>query len=795
MGLNEADTRAKLIDPALHARGWTENLIGREETAAAVHIIGGQPRRQERGRVDYTLRVEVEAGIQPIAMALIEAKAEHYPPTHGLQQAQLYAKRLNVPFVYASNGHQYMEHDATSGVTHGPYPLDAFPSPQDLRRRYEKWKGFRLDSEEAKPLLRPYAGGDGQRRYYQDAAIRAALEKIAAGGNRVLLTMATGSGKTFVAVNLLQKIAAAGQLRRALFLCDRDELRVQGLAALQREFGSEAAAATTQNPEKNARVLVATYQTLGVDRDEADASFLTRHYPPNYFSHIIIDESHRSAWGKWSKVLKRNAAAVQIGLTATPREFACTKDTPDAQRDTPEAQQDIQISADNIKYFGDPVYDYSIGQGIEDGYLAAMEIIRRGIFLNYYKEPEEITGVRQDDLEGRTIQDSLTGATVPMPTLRDRYEAPSIERALMLPERVAEMCRDLFEHLLKTGSPEQKTIIFCTTDRHADEVAIQLNNRYREWCQAQGQNPVQDYAFKCTAAAGSEYISEIRGSNSHHFIAVTVDLLTTGVDLPPVANIVFFRYVRSPIAFYQMIGRGTRLHPPTNKLMCRVYDYTDASKLFHEEFMARFAPKKEEGGTDDENSRERVQAIVVHGLDVHIADAGIYIMTSNDAGEAVPVTLEQYKEQLAAKLVMDIPALDTFREIWIDQARRQEMMNRLPDRGKAPYILQRLTDMDDYDLYDVLADIGYGQAPKTRAGRAEAFTYKNQAWLHTMPAHTAETIQAIASQFSKGGTDTLESGTIFRTPEVVRAGGRLALEDYGDPPKIFSETKKRMFAA
>ena len=788
MGLNEADTRAKLIDPALHARGWTENLIGREETAATVHIIGGQPRRQERGRVDYTLRVEVEAGTQPIALALIEAKAEHYPPTHGLQQAQLYAKRLNVPFVYASNGHQYMEHDATSVVTHGPYSLDTFPSPQELRRRYEKWKGFRLDSEEAKPLLRPYAGGDGQRRYYQDAAIRAALEKIAAGGKRVLLTMATGSGKTFVAVNLLQKIAAAGQLRRALFLCDRDELRVQGLAALQREFGSDAAAATTQNPEKNARVLVATYQTLGVDRDEADASFLTRHYPPNYFSHIIIDEAHRSAWGKWSEVLIRNAAAVQIGLTATPREFADTEDTP-------EARQDSQISANNIKYFGAPVYDYSIGQGIEDGYLAAMEIIRRDIFLNYYKEPEKITGVRQDDLEGRTIQDSLSGATVPEPTLRDRYEAPSIERALMLPERVAEMCRDLFEHLLKTGSPEQKTIIFCATDRHADEVAIQLNNRYREWCQAQCQNPVQDYAFKCTAAAGSEYISEIRGSNSHHFIAVTVDLLTTGVDLPPVANIVFFRYVRSPIAFYQMIGRGTRLHPPTNKLMCRVYDYTDASKLFHEEFKARFAPKKEEGGTDDENSRERVQAIVVHGLDVHIADAGIYIMTSNDAGEAVPVTLEQYKEQLAAKLVMDIPALDTFREIWIDKDRRQEMMNRLPDRGKAPDILRRLTDMDDYDLYDVLADIGYGQAPKTRAGRAEAFTYKNQAWLHTMPARTAETIQAIASQFSKGGTDTLESGTIFRTAEVVRAGGMKALEDYGDPKKIFSETKKRMFAA
>ena len=323
MALSEADTRAKLIDPALHARGWTENLIRREETAGAIEIIGGTPRKQAKGRVDYALRVTSSLGPQPVAVALIEAKAEQYPPTHGLEQAKLYASasRLNVPFVYSSNGHQFVEYDRFSGLTQAPLPMSEFPTPDDLKARYEEKKGFSLESEAAKPLVTPYAKGEAQRRYYQDAAIRAVLEKIAGGGKRALLGLATGSGKTFIAVNLLKRISDARQLRRALFICDRDELRTQGLAAFAHEFGNDAAPASANNAQKNARVVIATYQTLGVDRDDSDASFLTRNYPENYFSHIIIDECHRSAWGKWSQVLTRNSDAVQIGLTATPRSF------------------------------------------------------------------------------------------------------------------------------------------------------------------------------------------------------------------------------------------------------------------------------------------------------------------------------------------------------------------------------------------------------------------------------------------------------------------------------------------
>ncbi len=297
----ETDTRAKLIDPALHTRGWTEDLIRCEETAGAIEIIEGKPRKRARGRVDYTLRIKVNPDTQPVAIALIEAKAESLPPTHGLEQAKLYAacKRLNVPFVFSSSGHLFVEFDRFSGRTSAPKPLTLFPRPDDLRARYEQGMGFKLDSPVARPLLTRYSGGEATRRYYQDAAIRAVLEKLARGVKRALLTLATGAGKTFIAVHLLRRIADAGQLRRALFVCDRDELRSQGLGAFQNVFGAEAAEVYREpdgsNHARNARIHIATYQTLDVDSEDGTANFLTTFYPENYFSHIIIDECHRSA--------------------------------------------------------------------------------------------------------------------------------------------------------------------------------------------------------------------------------------------------------------------------------------------------------------------------------------------------------------------------------------------------------------------------------------------------------------------------------------------------------------------
>ncbi len=785
MPLNESDTRAKLIDPAIHARGWTEELIRREETAGAVEIIDGKPRRRARGRVDYTLRVKVNLDTQPVALALIEAKAEHLPPGHGLEQAKVYAacKRLNVPFVYSSNGHQFVEYDRFSGLTAAPRPMDDFPSPADLRARYEKGQGFTLDSPLAQPLLTRYSGGEATRRYYQDAAIRAALEKIARGEKRVLLSLATGAGKTFIAVNLLKRIADAGQLRRALFVCDRDELRSQGLGAFQNVFGSDAAEvrqdAQGKNTARNARIHVATYQTLDVDSDEAEANFLITHYPENYFSHIVIDECHRSAWGKWSQVLTRNPDAVQIGLTATPRKLEISEKSK-------EAEAAAQITADNLKHFGEPVYEYDMSQGIEDGYLAACEIQKGRVNI-------DDTGITIDDILSRNPVDALTGQPVSADELRSLYEKTTYEDRILLPDRVLAMCQDLFGYLLATGGPEQKTIIFCARDRHADDVATTMNNLYAEWCAKNSKQRVEQYAFKCTAASGGgDYLPDLRGGARHHFIATTVELLTTGVDVPVVRNIVFFKYVRSPIAFYQMVGRGTRIDAPSGKLMFRVYDYTDATRLFGEEFRSKVQPPSRPRGEPPAEPAERT--ILVSGFDVRVTDAGRYIVTTVD-GKAVPVTVEEYKERLAAKLVEQAPTIQEFRATWIAPDQRKDMLSRLPDGGRSALLVRSLEEMEDCDLYDVLAELGYGMAPRTRRERADAFTYKHAGWLKGIPVSAAATVKAIASQFARAGTDGLENPQIFQTPEVTRAGGLAALKGIGKPAEVLRETKERMFAA
>ena len=794
MSYNEADTRSKLIDPAIHARQWTEDTIKREVTAGAIEIINGKPRRKSQGRADYTLRLVVQAAMQPVAVAIIEAKAEHLPPGHGLEQGKAYAdaKRLNVPFVFSSNGHLYVEYDRFTGITTPPLPLAQFPTPAELRARYEQGMGFALSDPAALPLLTRYAKGEAGRRYYQDAAIRAALEKIAKGEKRVLLTLATGAGKTFIAVNLLKRIYDAGQLRRALFVCDRDELRKQGTLALSDAFGTNAAPVylnAGQNNAKNALVHVATYQTLGVDSEDADATFLTTHYAPNFFSHIVIDECHRSAYGKWSQVLTRNPNAVQIGLTATPRKIEAAENNKDVQADN-------KITADNIRHFGEPVYEYDMAQGIDDGYLAACQITKRDILLNNQSKAEAETGATSSDFTNATLTNALTGLPVAVSEMRARYEAASFEARLLIPERVEAMCIDLFALLLQTGGPEQKTVIFCASDAHAGNVAAAMGNLYAQWCKTQNRPPADNYAFKCTAASGgSDYIADLRGSSSSHFVATTVDLLTTGVDVPNLLNIVFFKYVASPIAFYQMVGRGTRIDIATNKLMFRVYDYTNATRLFGQEFLSKAAtsdPALVQGDPPDEG-KPQTQTIQVEGFEVRITDAGQYILTMVN-GRAMPISVEAYRERLAAQLVAETPTLEQFRARWTSPATRRDLLRGLPDNGNSLLVLRAAAHMEAYDFYDILADLGYGMAPLTRADRADAFGYKNAQWLAQMPANTAATLKALAQQFARAGTEELENPAVLNTPLVKMAGGLIALQALGKPAEVLQQAKERIFA-
>jgi type I restriction enzyme R subunit len=655
MTRNEEQTRRELINPKLRDRGWTEDLIRVERTVGGADIIGGKPVKR-KGRTDYLLCLPAGPSQSPLPVAIIEAKKETEFPALGIQQATDYRRRFNVPFVFSTNGYLYAEWAEGTGQTVDNLPLTDFPTPDQLRSRYEALKGYSLSAPEAQPLWVPYKGGEAARWYFQDAAIRAALEKIARGGKRVLLSLATGTGKTIIAVQLLYKLAQAGQLRRALFVCDRDELRTQGWAKMHAVFDDNAKIVTTSNPQKNARILIASYQTLNITDEDDEPRFWRENYPPGFFSHIIIDECHRSAWGKWSIILRDNPDAVHIGLTATPRIVT------GGRRDDPACQADEAITDHNIEYFGEPVYEYPMWMGQEDGYLAASEVVRRVVDLDQQ-------AITREDIEQRTATDPFTGQEVDPEMLEDRYTATDYEEKLMLPDRVRAMCVDLFQHLLDTGGPHQKTIIFCVRDSHATMVAQEMNNLYQAWCRENSQWPVEVYAFQCTGnpnlrPPASDLIPEFRGSKASHFIATTVDLLSTGVDVPNLENVVFFQYLQSPIQFYQRVRRGTRTGEPRgSKLMFRIYDYTNATRLFGQPFISRGRPSREGEAlmqppisptpqTAEERApfttRSLPGLIRVEGFDVHVYGSGRAIVVEEDGRETYSIRRGNVKRCSAA---------------------------------------------------------------------------------------------------------------------------------------------------
>ena len=804
MPWNEADTRAKLITPALHRRGWVEDMICREERPGGIEIVGNKGIRRSLEKSDYVLRLKIREDSQPVAVALIEAKKESLPPAHGIEQAKGYAELFNVSFVFSSNGHRFVEYDRSTGKTGKARPMAEFPTPDELRRRYEARLDFSLDDKAAKPLLTPYPGGEGKRRYYQDAAIRAVLEKIAAckGSTlkRALLPLATGSGKTFIAVNLLKRIDEAGELRRALFLCDRDELRQQALTAFHNVFGDNAAvvrlASDGKNAAHNARIHIATYQTLGVDTEDGEASFLTEHYPPDAFSHIIIDECHRSAWNKWSEVLKRNRNAVQIGLTATPRTLGDMEEVLEhalpegGMEQTRQAvEQDWKITADNIEHFGKPVYSYSLTQGAEDGYLAAC-IIRQSL-ANLDER-----GLHHGEIMEKGPRDHATGEIVSSEKVREAYEKRSFESTIMLPDRVKAMCADLFSALLDSGEPEQKTIIFCVRDDHADMVTGEMNNLYAEWCNENNRVRAEPYSFKCTASVdGVRHLPDFRNSTKHHFIATTVDLLTTGVDVPCVNNIAFFRYVRSPISLHQMMGRGARLHEASGKLMFTVHDYTNATDLLGKEMRFPAPNYSEPEPGSDTDKEEPHPKIEVDGFKVYMTETGNYTIVQED-GQTRRISMEEYRQRLADKLAGEVRTLEDLRQRWVVPEDRRALLDKLRQSGCSADALRTLQDMEDYDLYDILADLGFGMSPHTRAERAEAFSYKHEDWLNRLPSPTAEALRAIVRQFREGGIEELERQGIFETPDLKKAGGVDALKMSGHQPKeLIQSAKEKVLSA
>jgi type I restriction enzyme R subunit len=793
MSHNEAETRYYLIDPVLREKGYDDATKLKLETPAPVEAIGHKGRRRAGGgRTDYLLCVQTANSPKPLPVGVLEAKKEDADPLKGMQQAKGYAEcsRFHVQYIFATNGHQYGEFDKTTGMQCGPHPFKAhFPSHDDLTGRYAKDTGIDLNKPESALLFMADSKAYPKNRYYQDAAIRACFEKILRCEQqqhacRVLLALATGSGKTVIAANLLWRLQEARRLPKpALFLCDRDELREQGYNKLQAAFGGSVRIVSNhkgQNAAKNARIHIATYQTLGLDEEDGGtASFLNEHYPPDAFSVIIIDECHRSAWGRWSEVLLRNPGAIQIGLTATPRQLRESKK---------QSKEDASITANNLKYFGEPVYEYTLIQAQEDGYLAACEIVKR-------KATIDGKTFTQDDVLKANPTDAKTGQPVGVEQINAQYTARQFDSELHMPDRVAAMCKDLFEQLCLHGGPEQKAIIFCTREIHADRVAMQMNNLYSQWCKQEGKAPKEHYAFKCmgTANGGRELIGPMRGSGERAFIACTVDLLATGVDIERLNAVVFFRYLESSILFYQMVGRGTRIDEATQKYKFWLYDYTGVTDLFGTDFItAKTQPKKPGGGGGGDDSEDEPPIIQIDGQTVSITSEGRYILTRREGRDA-KIPIDEYRREILQRVISEAHNLQEFRQLWIAAKKRRALIDHLLGDNYSPELLRELEDMQDFDYYDIFAHHGYRAQALKRRQRGETYVQSHQDWFNAMPSDSAMVLKGFGQQFGLGGTEALETDALWDVPEIQQAGGLNALKKLGKPSEVILQAKGRLF--
>jgi type I restriction enzyme R subunit len=819
MPRNEAQTRFELIDPALAERGWDRRTdIRVEETAKPIDIINHQPRERAAGRTDYVFRRPLTPGAEPVPLAIMEAKHEGLPPEHGLQQGKGYrvGQLHHVPFVFSSNGHLFVEYDEETGTTSDPKPLTEFPTPEELVQRCLALRGLNPKTPAFKLLEIPYAQGLDYFRYYQDAGMRATFEQIIRAAQdhkpaRALLPVATGGGKTRMAAGLLRRICDAGLMGKALFVCDRTELRDNGLGDFQAAFGTDAAEINTRNPQKNAKVIIATYQTLDHKKRPSpahqvaeqadiadpepppiDATFFLKHYPPGYFDVIVIDECHRSAWGKWFVILEKNRQAIQIGLTATSRELKLPEvKTGELAK---QIQEDRRLVADNLKYFGEPVYEYTYQQGVADGYLAPCEIEQYDIHHDGELTPERIRGVLRADVAAKKLTDLYTGQTLPPDAVPMFNDGSTLESKLVLPDRVKAMATHLFERILVTGdgTPLQKTIVFCASDHHADLITNALNGLYSAWAKANGKKRIQNYAFKCMSSVnGQALIPDFRGRAKSHIIATTKDLLTTGVNVPRVRNIVFFRYVQSPLLFHQMIGRGTRIDRESGKLMFRIFDYTGATALFGQEFVT---PPPPEPGPPKPPPPDGppVQKVRVKGVGIELKPVGNYNLLTRD-GRLQRVTPQEYRDELTKQLIASVPTLADFRARWLDPPRREQMLKELRDRNLLPEVVSEGADMEAFDEFDILAALAYGVQPMTRAQRAAKFGDTGPAWLTQLPQPTAKVIRKIVKQFEKAGTGALETGQLWST--IGEPNALATLRQGGQPADLLRMTKETLFAA
>lgn len=683
MARNEGSTCKELIEPALKSAGWNwdrEAIIGPGRVN-----LGGESMYEGSQTIvaDYVLRL----GRMPLA--ILEAKAESVDAATGMQQGSRYANRLGLRFSIAANGHQYILTDNNSG----DYEiLTEVPSPQDILARlgyainWSKWRAafdaaYHVDQVTRKTV-----------RAYQEMAIFKTLCLFGEGRKKILLLMATGTGKTFTAFQLVWKLLQADVLanNRILFLTDRNSLKDQAFRAFSPMRDDRVVIdklTVKQQSHLVGKVYFANYQNLD---EELQGKKLYQYFDPDFFDLVVVDECHRSGFGDWFGVLEHFQSAYQLGLTATPRELD--------QSNRILALDELR--RDTFEYFGEPAYIYSLKQAIEDGYLVP------------YLLEERISNL---DENGYTGPDGRY------------YTTRNFERDIRMPERTELIAEDLYGQLKKYDLHDEKTIIFCVDDTHAAFMAAELRRITGDG----------DYAARITRSERNSHqlernFAEIGRAKPR--VAVTVDLLTTGFDAPDVKNIVFARPIKSSILYKQMKGRGTRLCEDIDKRYFTIFDYTGASGLEDSEFdghpanlqKSRKPPKKSRKKSADIPEEKPV----AEGVSVFIQAEERYVCLAD--GRKIP--FEEYREQ-SREVIRGIStaSMQELLKVWIDKNTRQDLRDELKDRDVHISAFRHFYELDGTDDVDIISKVGFDlvRVPN-RHDRVVRFWDQEDLWLRNL---------------------------------------------------------------
>ena len=770
--LSERDICTQYISPAIEKAGWNFKKQVREEvsfTDGRIIVQGKVHARGQRKRADYILYYKPN-----IPIAIVEAKSNKKAVGEGMQQALAYAETLQIPFVFSSNGDAFLFHDKTaSNQIEKEISLDDFPSPEELWEKYLRYKNIK--TKEAKAIIeQAYFVDDSEMtpRYYQQNAINRTIEAIAQGHKRALLVMATGTGKTYTAFNILWRLWKNKTAERILFLADRNALLSQTKNGDFSPFGNEIMhIVKNRKIEKSYQIYFALYQGL-TGTEETKNVF--KQFSPNFFDLIVIDECHRGSASEasaWRDVLDYFSSATQIGLTATPKE---TKDV------------------SNIEYFGEPVYTYSLKQGIEDGFLAPYKVVR--IATNLDDEWRPTQGLC--DRYGHVVEDRI-------------YNLKDYDRKLVIDQRTEIVAQKITEYL-KATDRFSKTIVFCIDIEHA--------NRMRQALINANADLIAKHPTYCVKITGDDEVGKRELDNFTDVeeklpvIATTSKMLTTGIDTKMVKLVVLDANIGSMTEFKQIVGRGTRIREQDGKVYFTVMDFRKATNLFADpdfdgepvqiyepEPDESPAPSEDTNGDDgevtidptppniditDEDDSHKPQKYYVDGVSVSVVQERVQYL--NAEGKLITESLKDYTKETITK---SFASLDTFLLRWNHTEKKEELLAELAENG---VLLEALKEEvgKDLDPFDLICHIAFDQPPLTRAERANNVRKRNYFTKYGEMAQ--KVLDSLLTKYEQEGITSIETGTILKVEPLNKLGSPVELVRAFGKKKDFEQALKEL---